>query len=728
MGEILNPQHLDDLHSSGLTDDTIKVLGFYSGTASQINAILGFDAGPGLVIPYPCIGGGEPFSRVKPDRPPIIDGKPAKYLSPKGARVRAYIPPKTWEALKCPRTPVIITEGEKKSAKADQEGFPCIGLAGVWCFLQEHKLIPDLAEISWKSRSVIIAYDSDIALNDDVKEAAFTLERELAARCALVKAIRLPSSGDGVKTGLDDFLVSFGAAAFEELLVKAKPCLHQEVEDIALLPPESRLEPLHNMFRRLAKLEPIEMEAYRRHCSEVLDIPRRDFQAQLKKARERFSQDNVRIIESKPETAPVYKDVDEKTTELLKDPALLYRIVETVHRLGIAGEEENICLLYLAMTSRILNAPLSVTLKGESSSGKSYLTEKVCQLFPPSAYLALTGMSRQALVYTEESFAHRTLIFFERPGMEAADYNIRTLQTENRIAFLVPEKDPITNRWVTRMVEKEGPTNFIFTTTAPELHVENETRHWSLLMDESPELTREAKLESAKKYEGETEIPTDELLIWQHLQSELRPFNVFIPYAFWLSVNTPNKPIRMRRDFNKLLGLIEVIAILYQHQRQRQGDTVVAGIEDYFIARELINRVFTASLTGINQKVESLASEIQLLYKEKMEAGDPSPAVRPLEIARALDTSSSSVSRWLRPAIDAGLVEIVRETAKGRIASVKPGGTDRKASSPLPTIEELAEAFPELVTGFHAVHPITENEYALEDTAVTVEKIFSPSS
>jgi len=173
----------------------------------------------------------------------------------------------------------------------------------------------------------------------------------------------------------------------------------------------------------------------------------------------------------------------------------------------------------------------------------------------------------------------------------------------------------------------------------------------------------------------------------------------------------------MRRDFNKLLALIEIITLLHQYQRQRQGNTIAASISDYFMARELIERVFSSSLTGINQKVESLVAQIRLLYKEKSEP------VKPIEIAKALCTSSSSVSRWLRPAIEAGLVEIVSETVKGRIQSVKPGSLGKSASSPLPTVEELAEAFPELAAGFRAVHPVTGKEFTLKDTKVTAEKI-----
>jgi putative DNA primase/helicase len=145
MRNTLEIQHLEDLRRSGLTDETIQILGFYSGTAQETELVLGFSAGPGLIIPYPRYDKTALYCRVKPNTPPIFNRKPAKYLSPKGVQVKAYIPPRTKEALKNPKTWVILTEGEKKAAKADQEGFACIGLAGIWGFSQKHKLIPDLS-------------------------------------------------------------------------------------------------------------------------------------------------------------------------------------------------------------------------------------------------------------------------------------------------------------------------------------------------------------------------------------------------------------------------------------------------------------------------------------------------------------------------------------------------------------------------------------------------------
>lgn len=733
MANRLLAHHTEDLRRSGLGDESIEALGFYSGTAAEVKDILGFDAGPGLVIPYPTSEGQQPFSRVKPDQPPIIDGKPAKYLSPQGAMVRAYFPPRTWQALKDPRATVIMTEGEKKAAKADQEGFFCIGLGGVWGFSQEHRLILDLASLSWEGRPVVICFDTDPAPDPHINLGSFTLERWLSGANVLV--VRFPLL-EGKKTGLDDFLVIQGVESFKQLLAQAKPIVAWEIDDIACLQDHVRYRPLKALFRKLSLMEPVEVLPWKRICREKLGISAGDFNRQIKIAQEEQAQREMKRLEQLwvEEEEQIKANVEEcaaklrpKALELLRNPALLYLVGRTIQRLGVAGEDINIRVLYLAITSRITDEPISVTPKGESSSGKSYVVLRVLLLFPSSAYLALTGMSKQALIYMEgESFAHRTLVVFERAGAEASDYNIRTLQSEGKLIFWVAEKDPVTNQWVTRRVEKEGPTNFIITTTSAELRPENETRHWSLLMDESPELTLAAKVESAKRYMGEGGVSEEELAVWRQAQKELRPLKVRIPYARWLAEHTPHQPLRIRRDFNKLLILINVVALLHQHQREVGIDgTLNASLADYFMARVLVGKIFPASLAGINEKVEALMAEVERLYEEKLATGEENPAVKPGELVSPLGTSTSSVSRWLRPAIEAGLIDVVSETPKGRIQAVRPRRSKFQISGALPTVEELAEAFPELAKDFRAVHPLTSEEFALKEEArAKSEKIF----
>lgn len=711
--------HMDDLRRSGLSDETIKTLRFCSADAFEVNSILGFNAGAGLVIPYPDNDGDKQFSRVKPDNPPVIKGKPAKYLSPKGAIMRAYLPPKTREALKDPKQSVIITEGEKKAAKADQEGFPCIGLGGVYAFYQNHQLIPDLNNIVWKGRLVVIAFDSDVVEKEAVKDATFVLERELVSRGAAVNVVRFKKSVDGLKVGLDDFLVSQGNDSLRQLLKEVKPALMWEVDDVAAMPSESRLYPMRKLFSKFAQLDPVEIHPYRELCLTNFGIQRRDFQSQFTRAiAELKSRNDGAKAESEvirgDLTTPVAEEIKESAMKLLVHPALLYQEGQMVHRLGVAGEDKNIRIIYLAVTSRITKKPISITQKGDSSSGKSYTVTKVLDPFPDSAYILMTAMSKQALFYMAdtESFSHRTVIIFEKPGADEADYTIRTLQSEDKLIFWVPQKDPRTERWVTSKIEKEGPTNFIITTTSPELHAENETRNWSLVMDESPQVTMGSKVQSALRYQEVPHVFEEELLVWRQIQNELKPVRVYIPYAKWLAEHTPNKPIRVRRDFNKLLSLIEIITLLHQYQRKRRGEVVEASLEDYFMARELADEVFTASLSGINMKVKSLVAEVEKQWTKNLESGNTVEGIKPVKIAAALGISRSTVSRWLEPAVTSGMVDVVSERANGSARLVKPGKAINAVEF-LPTIEQLAEAFPMFAKDFHAVHPITGEEVAL---------------
>jgi P4 family phage/plasmid primase-like protien len=273
----LLPQHLADLRKSGLTDATIAACGFRSLEApASVQDVLRWkryrgELGPCLCIPF-ADGEGKPtgYCRLKPDRPRSgkENGKPIKYESPKGAANLAYFPPATLAALCEASRALLVTEGEKKSAKADQEGFPCIGLVGVYGWHKkrlrdtegnatgERQLIEGLAEIPWQGRPVYVCFDSDAATNPNVRRAEWHLAEALTGRGATVKIVRLPAGDPGPdgapsKVGVDDYLVAHGPAAFRELLaaaVEANP-------PVAVAPIEEADDP-----HRLARL------FIREHC------------------------------------------------------------------------------------------------------------------------------------------------------------------------------------------------------------------------------------------------------------------------------------------------------------------------------------------------------------------------------------------------------------------------------------------------------------------------------
>ena len=71
------------------------------------------------------------------------------------------------------------------------------------------------------------------------------------------------------------------------------------------------------------------------------------------------------------------KEASAECERLAREPRILEHFAETLARIGVAGESRVAMLLYLVVTSRVLDQPVSAVLKGPSSGGKSYLTKSV---------------------------------------------------------------------------------------------------------------------------------------------------------------------------------------------------------------------------------------------------------------------------------------------------------------------------------------------------------------
>jgi hypothetical protein len=128
--------------------------------------------------------------------------------------------------------------------------------------------------------------------------------------------------------------------------------------------------------------------------------------------------------------------------ELALAPDLLSRFSVDLERAGAVGVEREGKLLFLAGTSRLLDRPISVAVKGSSSAGKSFLVEKVLSFFPAEAFHAVTAMSERALAYGDEPLKHRMLVLYEAEGMsgDTASYLIRSLLSEGCVRYETVEK------------------------------------------------------------------------------------------------------------------------------------------------------------------------------------------------------------------------------------------------------------------------------------------------
>lgn len=152
--------------------------------------------------------------RLRRDHPDIEykDGKRkerGKYLSPPGRKNMIYfVPGVSQDLVKAVATPVIVTEGEFKTlslwrlanCESSVPRFLLLGLGGIrnWQGTigkttgqkrdrrDVKGVIPDLDLVVWEGRRVIIAFDADGEMNEQVEIARNLFARELRVRGAEV--------------------------------------------------------------------------------------------------------------------------------------------------------------------------------------------------------------------------------------------------------------------------------------------------------------------------------------------------------------------------------------------------------------------------------------------------------------------------------------------------------------------------------------------------------------
>lgn len=627
------PQHQELLAASAISPEVAHGRGYVSvDTVAQLRRhSAGFAKKcpvPGLLIPMRRADGSVFGYQYRPDAPRIFDGKPRKYETPFGQSGGIDVPRALNGRLGDPSVPLLITEGSRKADSAVSAGLCCVSVCGVWNWRGSNPVggkvaLPDWHDIALNGRRVVLAFDSDVMRKKAVAAALRELAGYLGTKGARVEYLHLPDGDDG-KTGLDDYIAGHGAA---ELLTLARP----EVPHAAL-PAGTPRKPLHTR------------------------TPPPD----------------------QPEQVCDAAGVCMHTPLLAHRSDVLVKAVETVHELGVTGETRVIRATFLTAVSQILAEPVSLVVKGTSSGGKSYSTKKTLRLFPAEDFYAVTAGSQRSLIYTEEEFEHRTIVMFEATALrEVAEVRdgdmtamlVRTLLSEGQIIYDVTERGA-DGRMETRRIIKNGPTNLIVTTTASNLHSENETRLLSLTVDESEEQTR-AVMEkiAARRNQAEPSEPPD-LEPWHQLFHWLKhhgDHRVYIPYAEHLAKAAAASVVRMRRDFGVLLGMIEANAVLHQANRKRdQHGRIIATPADYAVALDILAEAF--AITSGQQVKESVRRAVLAVDALGGEHSDVTVA----QVAKHLKRDRTVVTRGLREAADLGFITNKEEKA-GRAARYRTG-------------------------------------------------------
>ena len=327
---------------------------------------------------------------------------------------------------------------------------------------------------------------------------------------------------------------------------------------------------------------------------------------------------------------PVISAAERKEAEAFgKSEKLFDDILADCEKRGLMGERNNVLLLYVAMTSRKRDTPLSVLILSSSGSGKTALQDAVLAFCPPEDLVKLTSLSGKALFYKERlSLKNKVLALEEGDGAEEAMYAIRNLISAGELTSESTIKDLATGRLITMENKVEGPSSVCFTTTKPDVDPETKSRFWVTSIDESRDQTRKILLFQRQQHlsDGLIISPEIEAVLRKHrnFQRLLKPVAVKNPYADKLAYGDDR--LQGRRDQPKYLNLIKAIAFMRQMQKevfyeQRNGSAVPyikADPDDITLANRLAHEILGHSLNELSRPGSDLLLQLEELAKEHL--------------------------------------------------------------------------------------------------------------
>jgi predicted DNA-binding transcriptional regulator len=428
------------------------------------------------------------------------------------------------------------------------------------------------------------------------------------------------------------------------------------------------------LIDELAGLEPLAYEQWKKTAAAELGIGVPALDTLVKAKRKAVRRAKAAPAAMPDLAASATPDQKAAASALMREADILEALSKVVESSGLVGEADNAKILYLALTSRLFERPVSIAIKGVSAGGKSYTVETVLKFFPNAAFFARTartGMSEKALIYSEESFKHRFIIIYEAAGMNSdmMSYIIRTLLSEGRIDYEFVDKTA-SDGLLPKHIVKEGPIGLITTTTQAKLHPENETRLLSLSVVDTKEQTKAVMKSLAADRADLVDYVPWHLLQMRLAEGERR---VEVPFAGQLADLIPPVAVRLRRDFKLLLTLVRAHALLHRETRGRDAQgRIIATVTDYGVVKSLVLKLFSEGVGAtVSDAIRETVEAVEGVGKE----------VSITTLAKLLNLDKSAVTHRVRKAIERGFL-VNREEKKGLPARIQ-------VLDPLPEAQEI---------------------------------------
>ena len=369
-------------------------------------------------------------------------------------------------------------------------------------------------------------------------------------------------------------------------------------------------------------------------------------------------------------------DTVAKAEEFLNDPMNIKRVE---YALSDVVKEEDLTLSIFIL---ILSGQ-SIQIGGESSTGKSHITDTVIQCFPKKWVEMLTGVSDRTVRYLGKEI--RILYIKEMKGTKvgsdtesSAEFDIKQGISEGELSIRVTISDPKTGKFRTQIV-KTAFGCFVSTTTDVGITPELQNRMWELTTKESisrdvtSHILKQMGLPESLRLNRSPERKVIRCAM-ETLDREA-PQKFVIPLAETLIeiMNVFGNQPRIRRDAQKLAKVVCGFAKLNYRNRPIYDDNGVKHIVclpiDLYWATKYLWPAILGTFSGSTKR----SDEIWDAIKKITDAGKRLDAT---SLCTILDIHKTRASDWLKKFANEGrLMEGARDPKGVPYLSIEaPGG------------------------------------------------------
>lgn len=306
--------------------------------------------------------------------------------------------------------------------------------------------------------------------------------------------------------------------------------------------------------------------------------------------------------------------------QILEDPTLFDLITLKEFDKKIAGEFKARKVIFLISCATLVkNFPsysMNLLVNSESNAGKSYITKKILDIWGEKRLVYKTKITPQVFTYWHNSKFepdwdwNGKLLY-----LEDIDENVINHPTFKVMCSEGSESTVVIKQMAIEIQIKGKPIMFVTTAdTSPNNEILN--RFLIINLDESKEQTKKILRKRAQIMQtGKSEEYNQDIL---KALEKLEEVKIRIPHAEFLVDFFPDDNLRMRREFDRFLGLICASCALHQFQRERdQEGYLIPCLQDVLLAREVFSYLIeSATFFGLTHRMRK-AYDLAKTYCER---------------------------------------------------------------------------------------------------------------